>query len=78
MSMSVNHFSKQIQYVLSKENRINFLLKESWTPTIFNLYFSWFIALDHVFETNIIVYCQQNRYARLAIYKDLFTLITNW
>ena len=30
--------------------------------------------LDHVFHTNIIAYCQQNRYVRLAIYTDLFTL----
>ena len=28
-----------------------------------------------MFHTNIIAYCQQNRYVRLAIYTDLFTLI---
>ena len=33
------------------------------------------LTLDHVFRTNIIAYCQQNRYVRLAIYTDLFTLI---
>ena len=32
------------------------------------------LTLD-VFRTNIIAYCQQNRYVRLAIYTDLFTLI---
>ena len=31
--------------------------------------------LDHVFHTNIIAYCQQNRYVRLAIYTDIFTLM---
>ena len=31
--------------------------------------------LDHVFHTNIIAYCQQNWYVRLAIYTDSFTLI---
>ena len=30
--------------------------------------------LNHVFLTNIIAYCQQNRYVRFAIYTDLFTL----
>ena len=33
--------------------------------------------LGHIFHTNIIAYCQQNRYVRLAIYTDLFTLISN-
>ena len=32
-------------------------------------------ALDHVFDTDIIAYCQQNRYLRLSMYTDLFTLI---
>ena len=32
-----------------------------------------FNALHQVFYTNIIVYCQQNWYVRLAIYTDLFT-----
>ena len=32
------------------------------------------LTLDHVFHTNIIAYCQQNRYVRLAIYTDLFIL----
>ena len=32
------------------------------------------LTLDHVFYTNIIAYCQQNRYVRLAIYTDIFTL----
>ena len=30
--------------------------------------------LGHVFHANIIAYCQQNWYVRLAIYTDLFTL----
>ena len=30
--------------------------------------------LDHVFHSNIIAYFQQNRYVRLGIYTDLFTL----
>ena len=34
------------------------------------------LTLDHVFHTNIIAYCQQNQYIRLAIYTGLFTLIT--
>ena len=29
---------------------------------------------DHVFYTNIIAYCQQNRYVQAAIYIDLFIL----
>ena len=29
-----------------------------------------FNTLDHVFHPNIIVYCQQNRYVRLATYTD--------
>ena len=33
-----------------------------------------FNALDHAFQTNIIAYYQQNRYVRLAIYTDWFTL----
>ena len=32
------------------------------------------LTLDHLFHINIIAYCQQNRYVRLAIYTDLFTL----
>ena len=32
--------------------------------------------LDHVFHTNIIAYCQQNRCVWVAKYTDLFTLIT--
>ena len=32
--------------------------------------------LDHVFHTNIIAYCHQNRYVRLAIYTHLFTLMS--
>ena len=28
--------------------------------------------LDHVFHANIIAYCQQDRYVRLAIDTDLF------
>ena len=31
--------------------------------------------MDQVFHTNITAYCQQNRYVRLAIYTELFTLI---
>ena len=38
------------------------------------LHFKCDHALDHLFHTNIIAYCQQNRYARRAIYTDLFTL----
>ena len=38
------------------------------------LHFKCDHALDHVFHTNIIAFCQQNRYVRLAIYTDLFTL----
>ena len=34
-----------------------------------------FNALERVFHTNIIVYCQQNRHARFAIYTGSFTLI---
>ena len=30
-------------------------------------------TLDHGFHVNIIPYCQQNWYARLAVYIDLFT-----
>ena len=30
--------------------------------------------LDHIFHTNIVAYCQQNRYTPLAVYTDLFTL----
>ena len=30
--------------------------------------------VDHVFVSNIIAYSQQNRYVRLAIYTDIFTL----
>ena len=37
-------------------------------------HFNWFNALDHVFYTNIIAYCQQNCYVWLATYTDLFTL----
>ena len=37
---------------------------------------NWFNELDHVFYINIIAYCQQNRYVRLAIYTDVFTLKT--
>ena len=30
--------------------------------------------LANVFHTNIIAYCQQNQYVRLAIYTDLITV----
>ena len=33
-----------------------------------------FNALDHVFHTNIIAYCQQNQYVRFAIYTDPLNL----
>ena len=33
------------------------------------------LTLGHVFHTNIIAYCQQNRYVQLAVYIDLFTLM---
>ena len=33
-----------------------------------------FNALHQVFHTNIIAYCLQNWYVRLAIYTNLFTL----
>ena len=32
------------------------------------------LTLDHIFHANIIAYCQQNQYVRLAIYTGLFTL----
>ena len=34
------------------------------------------LTLDHVFHSNIIAYCQHNRYIRLPTYADLFTLKT--
>ena len=33
--------------------------------------FKSFNALDHVFHTNIIAYCQENQYVRLTICIDL-------
>ena len=33
-----------------------------------------YYALDHFFYTNVIAYCQQNWYVRLAIYTDLLPL----
>ena len=40
-----------------------------WLGIIYN----WLtdLKLDHVFNVNIIVYCQQNRYFRFAIQADL-------
>ena len=33
---------------------------------------------DQIFDTNIIAYCQQNWYVRLATYTDLFILTLIW
>ena len=41
---------------------------------LIELTFNWFNALDYVFHTNIIAYCQQSRYVRFAIYTNLFIL----
>ena len=43
--------------------------------SLYNLHDCTFNAPDHVFHTNVIAYCQQNRYIRLATYTDLLTLI---
>lgn len=48
------------------------MLKEIRTPVPYNLND---LTLDHVFNTNIIVYCQQDWYVRLAIYTVFFNLI---
>ena len=40
-----------------------------WYLTIYLIYKTW-----SRFHTNIIAYCQQNRYVQLAIYTDLFFL----
>ena len=58
--------------VLLKEIRVHLTTFELINLIFLTIY--WYNKLDHVFHTNIIAYCQQNRYVRLAIYTDLFTL----
>ena len=58
--------------VLLKEIRVHLTTFELINLIFLTIY--WYNKLDHVFHTNIIAYCQQNGYIRLAIYTDLFTL----
>ena len=58
--------------VLLKEIRVHLTTFELINLIFLTIY--WYNKLDHVFHTNIIAYCQQNRYVRLAICTDLFTL----
>ena len=57
-------------WVHSNTKEVSYLPWQNKFPSLKTTYHYY----DHVFQTNIVAYYQQNQYVRFALYTDLFTL----